>query len=652
MYNISMFYEVIPAKIFRKDADFLTYSYHEPLSPGTIVQIPLGRSSVTGIVFKKVAQPKFATKPISKILYSTPLPAHLLATLKFFKDFYLIPMPTALSLLLPNGIEKKRRNSLIFTAKTEQPSLEAQIPLGTAQKNALKALQKAPEGTKLLHGVTGSGKTNIYLKMAENALKQQKSTILLVPEIALTSQLVRVFEDTFKQKVTLIHSGITESERHQIWQHLLTAPADSPQIVIGPRSALFAPLANLGLIIVDECHEPSYYQENTPKYSAIRAASFIANNLKINCILGSATPALQDYYLAKTKNVLVSLTEKAKTTAFAPTISIIDLRNRSLFTKNRYFSTPLINQIHANLQKHEQTLIFHNRRGSSPLSLCENCGEQFLCPTCLLPLTLHADSYELLCHTCGYHQKVPHSCPKCGSPNILHKGFGTKLLETELKKLFKGATIPRFDADNKKTDSLDALYDDVKSGKIDIIIGTQSVAKGLDLPNLATVGIIQADAGLSLPDYSAEERVFELITQVIGRVGRGHLATADVFIQTFKPDADTLKYAINQDFVNFADYLLKKRQNTAFPPFTYLAKVEITLKTESLALQKIRKLYQQLSINPKLSVSVPTPAFHEHTIKGYTWQLTIRAKSRTAILSAIKDLDPNFRLTLDPPSLL
>lgn len=645
-----MFYEVIPAKIFRKDADFLTYSHPDSLVPGTIVQIPLGKSSTTGVIYKKVAQPNFPTKPISKILYSNFLPPHLLATLHFFKDFYLIPMPTTLSLFLPNGLTKNRRTTFNFPIKTEQTSFNPQIPLGTAQKNALKALQQAPEGTKLLHGVTGSGKTNVYLKMAENALKQQKSTILLVPEIALTSQLVRVFEDTFQQKVILIHSNLTESERHQIWQHILSL--DSPQIIIGPRSALFAPLHNLGLIIIDECHESSYYQENSPKYSAIRTASFIANHLKINCILGSATPSVQDYYLAKTKNVLVTLSEKAKSTAIDPTISIIDLKDRALFSKNRYFCTPLINQINDNLEHHRQTLIFHNRRGSSPLSICEDCGEELLCPTCLLPLTLHADTYELLCHTCGHRQKVPHSCPHCDSPNILHKGFGTKLLETEAKKLFKTARIARFDADNKKSDRLDTLYDDVKNGKIDIIIGTQSVAKGLDLPNLATVGVVQADAGLSLPDYSAEERVFELLTQVIGRVGRGHLDTANVFVQTFQPNSPTLNYAIKHDFACFADELLKKRRTTAFPPFTHLAKLEITMKTESLALQKIRTLYKVLSKNPKLVVSVPTPAFHEHTSKGYAWQLTIRTKSRAALLTAVQNLDPNFRLTLDPPSLL
>ena len=426
----------------------------------------------------------------------------------------------------------------------------------------------------------------------------------------------------------------------------------SPRIVIGPRSALFAPLRNLGLIIIDECHESSYFQENSPKYSTLRVASFIAKTLDIPCILGSATPTLTDYYLAKSKNSLISLTEKAKTTAIPPHIEVIDFKNRDQFSKNRYFSNPLLESISDNLKNHRQTLIFHNRRGSSPLSICEDCGHELLCPHCFLPLTLHSDSYELICHTCGFKQKVPHTCPNCHSGNLLHKGFGTKLLETELKKLFKTAKIARFDADNTKTTSLDSLYDEVKSGGIDIIIGTQTIAKGLDLPLLATVGVVQADAGLSLPDYSAEERTFELLTQVIGRVGRGHLDTANVFIQTFQPDHPTINYAINSDYSNFSDYLLKKRRGTFFPPFSYLAKLEITMKTESTVLQKVRQAHRELSQNPKLHLSVPTPAFHEHTDRGYTWQLVIRATSRQAILKSLQNLDPNFKITLDPPSLL
>ena len=529
------------------------------------------------------------------------------------------------------------------------PSL-LDIPLNPAQKKALQALQKAPGATKLLFGVTGSGKTNIYLKMAASALSEQKSVILLVPEIALTGQLVQVFKEYFGGRVVLLHSRQTEAERHLIFSGILDS--EDPLIIVGPRSALFAPVNNLGLIIIDEEHESTYHQDNAPKYSAIRVASFIAKTANASLILGSATPDISDFYIATKQNALIILAEKAKASAIKPKLRIIDFKNRDNFKKNRYFSDALLQKIEQNIKASQQTLIFHNRRGSSPLTLCENCGEEILCPNCFLPLTLHADSYKLVCHTCGYNSKVPSSCPKCGSPGLIHKGFGTKLLESELKRLFPDARIRRFDADNKKSEGLDAAYSEVKEGSIDILIGTQVVAKGLDLPKLATVGVVQADAGLNLPDYLAEERVFQSLTQVIGRVGRGHLDTAEVYIQTFRPEHPVISFATNEDYLGFYEYLIKKRQQSGFPPFRFVAKLEITMKTEAIVLKKVREAFSVLSADKALLVSPPMPAFHERTSKGHTWQISIRAKSRNAITNACSNLDINFKITLDPLGLL
>ena len=639
-------------RVFGK-GEVLTYSSDDSLLPGQIVMVPLGRGKVVGVVDKKVAQPDFATKKILKVLYSTPLPAHLLAAAKFVAKYYQVPLASTLGLILPNGVEKKRRKTeQMFgnTVKTEHTTDSPQIPLNQAQKKALEAIYKAPGATKLLHGVTGSGKTNIYLKLAKNALSRQKSTILLVPEIALTGQLVRVFAEYFGDKVVLIHSRQTEAERHLIFNSLLEA--GEPRVVIGPRSALFAPLRDLGLIIIDEAHENTYHQENAPKYSAIRVASFLAGRLGINLILGSATPTVEDYYLAEKKEALVELKEKAKPTAMEPHIEIVDLKNRDNFNKNRYFSNSLLAAIKKNLEQDQQTLIFHNRRGSSPLTICENCGEEMICPNCFLPLTLHADNYELICHTCGYKERVPLSCPKCGAPGLVHKGFGTKLLESELKKLFPSARIKRFDADNKKDEGLDAVYTEVCEGEVDILVGTQTLAKGLDLPRLATVGVAQADAGLNLPDFMAEERTFQLITQVIGRVGRGHGNTAEVFIQTFRPENPIIDMAATSDYHGFYEYTLKKRQKAGFPPFMFVAKLEITMKTEAIVLKKVRSTAAKLRQNKKLLISPPMPAFHEHTNRGYTWQIVVRAKSRKALTEACVDLDPNFRITFDPVGLL
>ena len=695
----------------------MTYDFDgDSLVPGQIVLVPVRKRVVPGVVVKKVAQPEFKTRSILKVLYSKVLPAHLLKAIDFIHEYYSVPSGLAVSLVLPKGVEKKRRkteqmfgksaswscpsslsrhrgleiSSTSYTGtraepplrgepvrsvrnirveisnqfydaddketrspareKTEHGSSFPEIRLNMAQKKALEGLYKAPGATRLLHGVTGSGKTNIYLKMASRALSEQKSTILLVPEIALTGQLVRVFREVFGGKVVLIHSRQTEAERHLIFNSLLET--EEPRIVVGPRSALFAPVSNLGLILIDEEHESTYYQENAPKYSAIRVASFMAKTGGFPLILGSATPTLEDYYLASRAGSVVELLEKAKEEAIRPEIRVIDFKDRDNFTKNKYFSNSLLSAIARNLEQGRQTLIFHNRRGSSPLTICENCGEEILCPNCYLPLTLHADEYVLHCHTCGFSLKVPVACPKCGAPGLVHKGFGTKLLESELRKLFPKARIRRFDADNKKGEGLEAVYTSVRDGEVDILVGTQTLAKGLDLPRLATVGVVQADAGLSLPDFAAEERTFQLLTQVIGRVGRGHLDSAEVFIQTFRPEHPVLGFAVREDYQGFYQYALKMRQKSGFPPFKFIMRLEITMKTEATTLRKVRETAKKLALDSRLLVSSPMPAFHERTAAGFTWQIIVRSRSRKALLEACAGLDASFKVTLDPPSLL
>lgn len=652
-----MFYEVIP----EGKVEALTYDYDDSLLPGQVVLVPIGKRLVPGIVLKKVAQPDFKTRSILKVLYSKALPKHLLGVVKFIHEYYMVSSGQAVSLVLPRGVQKKRRKTEQMFGEMLDPrgrggthpvssGKTPEIRLNTAQKKALIALQEPPGATKLLHGVTGSGKTNIYLKMALNAFYEHKSTILLVPEIALTSQLVREFREFFGDRVVLIHSQQTETQRHLIFERLLES--DEPLVVVGPRSALFAPLSNLGLVIIDEEHEGTYHQENAPKYSAIRVASALAKEADCSLVLGSATPEISDYYYASKQDLVVTLTSKAKSTAIKPEIQIVDFKERDNFSRNRYFSNALLRAIKRNLESGAQTLIFHNRRGSAPLTICESCGEEILCPNCYLPLTLHADNYELFCHTCGHHEKVPIACPKCGAPGLIHKGFGTKLLETELQKIFPKARVKRFDADNKKGEGLDAVYSEVKDGGVDILVGTQTLAKGLDLPRLVTVGVVQADAGLALPDYMAEERTFQLLTQVIGRVGRGHSDKAEVIIQTYRPEHPVLKFATNEDYLGFYEYSIKHRRKSGFPPFKFVMKLEITMKTEAIVVRKVREAARRLGRDGRLMISPPQPAFHERTNRGYTWQIILRSRSRKALLEACEGLDANFKVTLDPLGLL
>lgn len=652
------FYEVIPTKIFRQDSNILTYEYSKILDRGTIVLIPLGKKAISGLVLKKVTKPDFPTKPIEKILYTEPLPHHLVESLLWLHEYYSCALPTVLQSALPRGIEKSRRLKQKISKTT---NISTKIPLSPVQTDAISFIQKTDKNTILLHGVTGSGKTNIYLKLAQETLKSQRSVILLVPEIALTSQLVQNFQHYF-ENITLLHSKQTEAERHVYWEKILVDK--SPQIVIGPRSALFAPIKDLGLIIVDEAHEPAYYQDQSPKYSATKLASAMASFInkpvsqKAVAVLGTATPNISDYYLAKSQNALISINELAIKTDKTTQISIIDLKNRTHFKKNRLFSDELLTSIQDSLSSKTQSMIFHNRRGSAPLTICDRCGWQALCPHCLLPLNLHNDKFKLICHTCGYQGSVMTNCPHCHNSSIIHKGFGTKHIEQELTKLFPNAKISRFDADTEADKALQNSYSDIINQKTDIIIGTQMIAKGFDFPHLTTLGIVQADAGLSLPDFSSEERTFQLLAQVIGRANRGHQNTK-IFIQTYQPEHPTIIHGATSDYSNFYNTLIKSRKSSSLPPFVFLLKISLTYKTERATIRNIQNLranIQKTIPNPSKTwtISPPMPSFHEHTPKGYTWQLVIKSKKRKLLSDIIKCIpkDPHLHVHLDPPSLL
>ncbi len=644
------YYLIAPAKSFHQSENLLTYESEEKLQPGHIVEVPFGKQSAIGIVVRNSSRPDFATKPINKVLYETPLPTHLVKAMLWLTDYYCCPLSSVVQAILPRGITKNRR-SAPKSLENNLYSPESQNPLSEAQRRAIDEIEANPANTVLLHGITGSGKTNIYIELAKRQLDAGKSLILLVPEIALTSQLVQNFQQHFKD-VVLLHSEQTESIRHQLWQKTLETA--TPQIIIGPRSALFAPVKELGLIIIDEAHEPSYHQDQNPKYSALRLASQMSKT-----ILGTATPLIADYYICKQHNAIIELDELAIKNDKTASIKLIDFKDRANFTRNRIISTPLIDSIQQSLDDHQQSLIFHNRRGSAPLTVCDQCGWQALCEHCLLPLVLHSDKYQLRCHTCGRNYPVPTSCPECQNASIHHKGFGTKLIEEELTKLFPHAKIGRFDADTATDMQLDKVYSEVKAGAYDILIGTQILAKGFDFPNLSTLGIVQADAGLNLPDFSSEERSYQLITQVIGRANRGH-QDSRIFIQTFQPEQEIIGYASRADYSGFYNYLLSKRQFAKLPPFTFLLKLSLCYKTEKATVQNSQKLFKKINQIIKtdklkqISITPPMPSFHERERAGYTWQIVIKAKSRKDLIQIFDQLDKSsyMHYDFDPYTLL
>jgi primosomal protein N' (replication factor Y) (superfamily II helicase) len=644
------YYEVAPNRIIRTDSEFFTYSSNEELFVGQIVLIEVGKKQVIGVVLCKTPKPPYPTKSVISIIEQIPLPRQLIDLSLWLSKYYATPLATVLQTILPRGVQKNRRQISKQTAIADR--VRTNIVFNKEQLNSLKTLSKFDSGTFLLQGITGSGKTEVYIEIARQSIASGKSAIILVPEIALTSQLISEFSLHFNN-LLITHSHLTESKRHQVWSEALRSKG--PRVVIGPRSALFTPLNNIGTIIIDEAHEPSYKQEQAPRYSALRVATVLGRYHKAKVILGSATPSIVDRFLAEQSNrPILTLTKIARAGSVPPIITLVDMTKRNNFTSHRFLSKQLLEQIEKTLKLGKQILIFHNRRGSTSTTLCEDCGWAAECPKCFLPLTLHADNHRLRCHICGYQTEVPTFCPVCKGTNIIHKGMGTKLIESELRKLFPSANIARFDADNKDEEAINARYQDLYSGLIDIAIGTQVVAKGLDLPHLRTVGVIQADTGLALPDFNTNERTFQLLAQVIGRVGRNEHQT-QVVVQTYQPTHPSIVSGLKQDYESFYQHTLLERKRALFPPFTYLLKLTCVYKTEAAAIKNAQKLAIELKtkINKAVQILGPTPAFYERQYGTYRWQLVLKSPRREYLIDALKLIPPKFwQFELDPTSLL
>ncbi len=641
------YYEVFVAEQRYQKQEPLTYSFAEILQPGQLVSVPYGKREVLGFVQRETIKPSFAAKSITEASaqclprLSTDLHAWML-------DYYPYGAGSITQLFMPSDALSQGQAGKITEKKHTAPQLP---PLTNEQLSALQQLTRPAEQTHILHGETGSGKTRLYLELTKAALETGTSALILTPEISLTPQLVETFQHTFGDKVITIHSGITKATRRKQWQRILSAK--EPLIIIGTRSALFAPLQKIGLVVIDEMHEPAYKQDSAPRYHALRVAATIARLHYARLVYGSATPSITDYYLASQKNIpVLRLTEQAKKT-LPVTKSIIDLKNPSLFSRDRYLSDPLIDAIGVRLAKKEQSLLFLNRRGTARQIICKDCGWQALCPKCDLPLTFHADSHNLRCHTCGHTQSPPFSCPDCQSGDISYRSLGTKALADLLLRLFPEARVARFDTDNLAHESLAHNFERIKSGDIDIIIGTQMLGKGLDLPLLSLVGIINADTSLSMPDFSSTERNYQLIHQAIGRVGRGH-RPGEVILQTFRPDDPFIRAALDQNWEHLYTQELAERNKYLFPPYAFLLKLVASRSTPDRAEAYLEKLKHEIHrYGLGVRVEEPTPCFYEKSYSKYNWQLVVKAKSRPKLVDIVKRLPAgDYSVDIDPLNLL
>ncbi len=625
----------------------LTYSFDLDIQLGSIVSVPLRSEFSLGIVIRKVNRPNNMTiKSIDAVFPEIKLPKHSLELITWISHYYPSQSSSIIQLFLPTKIYEK--------IKPGKPPLgigDKALPLTAQQKTALSVINKSSSPTVLIHGDTGTGKTRVYLELARKTLLQSESVVILTPEIGLSPQLVNIFSEQFPGRVHTMHSGMTRLSRDKAWASINSS--EEALIVIGPRSAIFSPVRNLGLIVVDEAHDNGYKQDQSPYYETTRIAAKLASIASIKCIYGTATPKLSDYWHLQANNVpILRLDSPVHKGVKKSEVSVVDIKKREHFTRSSVFSDDIINAIEINLKRGEQSLIFLNRRGTARLVTCESCGWHAACPSCDTPLTFHGDSFHLRCHVCGRISNITTTCPDCGSANISYKKRGTKSLETELLKLFPSAQTQRFDSDNKTNEKLDKNFESIIDGKVDIIIGTQVLAKGLDIPNLTLVAIPQADTGTYLPDYTADEQTYQLLRQVIGRVGRTSKPSR-VIIQTFHPEGSLLKNIMSEDWDAFYQQQIIERKKYGFPPFVYLLQLTTERAQQKTARTACESLKTKLKTEtPSLDILGPSPRFHEKVNGKYQWQIIVKSKNRQDLLSIIHNLPSGWRHNIDPTNLL
>ena len=498
----------------------------------------------------------------------------------------------------------------------------------------------------LVHGVTGSGKTELYLRAMDLALSLGKTAIVLVPEISLTPQTVERFKSRFahlQEEVAVLHSHLSDGERHDEWHKINNGAA---RIVIGARSAVFAPLENLGLIVVDEEHENSYKQEEAPRYHARDVAVYRAHIEGCAIVLGSATPSMESYHNAATgKYELVRLLNRVDARQM-PRMRIIDLRmEASRGPGASILSEPLCKAIRERLERKEQSILFLNRRGFSTSLICSACGYVCECPDCSIALTFHRTANRLVCHLCGYTAVVPAKCPKCADPRIKYSGAGTEKVEELVAAFFPDAVVKRLDADSvSRKDALREALHAFRTGKIDILVGTQMIAKGLHFPNVTLVGIVNADMSLHIPDFRAGERTFQLLTQVAGRAGRGEVS-GEVYVQTYTPFHPAIQFARHHDFPGFWEQELEFRRKTNFPPFRHMVLIGLrspsathaAFSADTLA-RRVREALEDGRLPPDTIAGNPAPAPIEKSHGQYRFYLMLRTARITRLSQALREV--------------
>ena len=650
-----------------------TYSYIplENQKPENIPQIGkraevrFGNKKMTGFITKiydsfpsHCALPLEKIKQVSKIVDSEPLiTQELLETAIWVSKYYLCTIGEAVNSILPSARRESSEQSFSFDSEI---SAGIKQNLSEEQKKAVNDIlahaEKNESSFHYLYGPTGSGKTEVFLQTAEQILKKNKGVIYLVPEISLTQQVVDSVVNRFGPQVAVLHSSLTQSQKLTQWKKILHREA---RIVIGARSAIFAPVPDLGMIIIDEEHDSSYKSGNTPRYHARQTAMYRASKLKIPLIMGSATPSVEAWHLMNCGKLLKHTLSKRLAGGEKPSIKCINL-NQSVM--QGCISEELKNEIETTLKEKKQAILFLNRRGFTHFFRCSTCGFEMKCKNCSVSMTFHKSENRLRCHYCGWHILPPSSCPKCGSLDIGYSGFGTEFIEAETAQKFPNARIVRVDTDSvSKKGELQNKIDAFKKGEFDIMLGTQMVAKGLNFPNLKTVGIILADTALHLPDFRATERTFSLITQVAGRAGR-FFPDGKVFVQTYNPENQAISFACSANTEGFYDFEINQRKLLSFPPFSRLIRL-VFRSSNQIKAQKTSEdaanLIENLKI-PGVEILGPSECPLSKISQNYRFQLILRGEKIVPLQNAVRKLLFDYRhpqevyieCDVDPVSLL
>ncbi|WP_142430862.1 primosomal protein N' [Enterococcus faecalis] len=520
--------------------------------------------------------------------------------------------------------------------KTTALSLNAEQQV--AVETILQSVQEQQSQTYLLEGITGSGKTEVYLQVIAEVLNQGKTAIMLVPEISLTPQMVQRFKSRFGEHVAVMHSGLSQGEKYDEWRKIERGEAE---VVVGARSAIFAPIENISVIIIDEEHEASYKQEETPRYHARDLAIWRSEYHHCPVVLGSATPSLESRARAQ-KNVYqrLRLTQRANQAATLPTIDVVDMRQEVENGNVSSFSMSLQEKLQERLEKNEQSVLLLNRRGYSSFVMCRDCGYVLPCPNCDISLTLHMDSKTMKCHYCGHEERIPYRCPNCGQDKIRYYGTGTQKVEEELQTLLPDSRILRMDVDTtRRKGAHEKILRTFGEGQADILLGTQMIAKGLDFPNVTLVGVLNADTALNLPDFRSSERTFQLLTQVSGRAGRAE-KPGEVIIQSFNPEHYAIQLAKAQDYEDFYTKEMYIRHRGDYPPYYFTVQITASHPEENEAAKQMFQIATKLKqgLSPQAILLGPTPNAIMRVNNRYFYQVIIKYKQEPMLQPLLKEI--------------